>query len=136
MLDAQTQQRFIALRSQGWSFGRIAQELRVCKQTLITWSRKFQFQIHNLRAIELEALQHQLLDSQETRLRALAEQLRRAQAELAKRDFAKVPTSRLYSLVESLNRQILRETGGMQFTSPVADIPREEFTEEVQNWIP
>ena len=136
MLDAEIQQRFIALRSQGWSFARIAKELNVCKQTLINWSRKFQFQIQNLRAIELEALQHQLLDSQEIRLRALADQLRRAEAELAKRDLADIPTGRLYSLVDSLRRQILQETGRMQFTTPLNEIPNDEFREQVQDWTP
>ena len=46
-------QRFIELRSQGWSFAKIATELNISKTTLITWSRKHQFQVQNLRAVEL-----------------------------------------------------------------------------------
>lgn len=136
MLDAEIQQHFIKLRSQGWSFARIATELNVCKQTLINWSRKFQCQIQNLRAIELEALQHEILDSRENRLKTLGDQLHRAQAELAKRDLADVSTGRLFSLVDTLEQRILRETGGMQFTSTLRDIPNEEYHEQVQAWSP
>ncbi len=56
MHDNEQHQRFIELRSQGWTFVRLAAELKVSRRTLITWSRKFQFEISNLRAIELEAL--------------------------------------------------------------------------------
>jgi len=56
MKDQETIQKFIELRSQGWTYARLMAELNVSKPTLINWSRKFQFQIQNLRAIELEAL--------------------------------------------------------------------------------
>ena len=134
MHDPQIQQRFVELRAQGWSFARIAAELNVSKRTLIDWGRKFQFDIQNARAIELEALQEQLLASRETRLRALGEQLRQVEDELKKRNIADIPTARLFSLAESLRRQILRETGEARFTAPVTEIPKEEFHEQVQDW--
>ena len=43
MHNEKTVQRFVELRSQGWSFARIATELNVSKPTLIQWSRKHQF---------------------------------------------------------------------------------------------
>ncbi len=134
MKDQETQQRFIELRCQGWSFVRIAQELGVAKNTLISWSRKFQFEISNQRTIELEALQEQLVANRETRARALAEQLRKVEAELATRDLAQVSTSRLYSLARSLREQVLKETGTVQFTSPLKEIPKDEYHEQVQDW--
>lgn len=134
MIDAETQQRFIQLRSQGWSFARIAQELNVSKPTLINWSRKFHFEINNARAIELESLQEQLVAGREARARALAEKLKLVEAELAKRDIAEVSTARLFSLAAALRREILRETGSVQFTQPVSEIPGDEFHEEVQDW--
>jgi transposase len=57
MNDAETQQRFVLLRAEGRSFTRIAEELNVSKPTLIKWSRKYQFEIQNQHAINLEALQ-------------------------------------------------------------------------------
>jgi len=55
------------------TFSRIAQELNVSRGTLVNWSRKFQFEIKNMRAIELEALQEQLIASRETRALALGD---------------------------------------------------------------
>ncbi len=43
MTDAENVARFIMLRSQGWSFTRIATELNVSKPTLIKWSRQSEF---------------------------------------------------------------------------------------------
>jgi transposase len=134
--DIETQQRFVMLRSQGWSFNRIAQELNVARNTLINWSRKFQFEIANHRAIELEALREKLLATRETRAQALAEQLRRVEQELQKRDLAKVSTSRLFTMADALRRQIGRETGELRFTCPINDIPRDEYHEQVQTWSP
>ena len=136
MHDGQVQQRFVHLRSQGCSFARIASKLNVSKPTLINFSRKFQFEIQNLRAIELEALQEQPVATREVRARALGEQLAKVQQELKKRDVAELFTSRLYSLADSLRQQILRETGQIQFTSPLKEIPDEEYDEEVQDWKP
>jgi transcriptional regulator len=67
MLDVDKQQRFIELRAKGWSFARIAKELDTCKGTLITLSRKLQFDIQNQRAVELEAIQEQLVATREAR---------------------------------------------------------------------
>jgi hypothetical protein len=136
MIDAGKQQRFIQLRSQGWSFARIAAELDVAKGTLITLSRKLHFEIQNQRAIELEALQEQLIASREARARALAAQLQRVEQELQKRDLSQVSTGRLFGLAESLRRQILRETGQVRFTSPADDIPAGEYHEQVYDWLP
>src|SRR4051812_40751110 len=56
MKDQETIARFIQLRASGWSFARIASEINVSKPTLIQWSRTYQFEIQNLRAVETEAL--------------------------------------------------------------------------------
>ena len=134
MDNTEVQQRFILLRSQGATYTRIAEELGVCKRTLINWSRKFQYEINNQRAIELEALQENLLATREARARLLGQQLAAVEEELKKRSLADVPTSRLYAMAESLRRQILRETGSINFTSPVKEIPSEEYHEQIQTW--
>ena len=134
MKDQETQQRFIQLRAQGWTYLRIAQELNVSKGTLINWSRKFQFEIQNQRAIELEALRDELLASREARARALGATLKEVRAELATRDLASVSTGRLFALEASLCRQILQETGELRFTAPLKEIPNDEYHEHVQDW--
>ena len=134
MHDEMTVQRFIELRSQGWPFARIAAELNVSKPTLINWSRKHQFQIQNLRAVEMEAMADKWLSSVSERLNALGEQLRKVEAELATRDIKELSTPQLYLLARRLRRQIEQTAGPLQFTSPVVDIPDDEYHAQVQDW--
>jgi len=136
MKDLETQEKFVELRAQDWTFARIAQELNVCKRTLMNWSRTHQFDIQNRRALRLEELREELLASRETRARAFAAQLKSVEEELTKRSVSDLSTHRLFSLAESLRRQIQRETGETIFTTPIKDIPNDEYTEQVQDWKP
>jgi len=134
MYSPETVQRFIELRAQGWPYARIAAELNVTKPTLIAWSRKHQFEIQNLHAIELEALREKWLASTTDRVDALGEQLRRVQTELEKRDLATLSTPQLMFAARNLQRQIEQATGPLQFTVPLNDIPAEEQHEHVHDW--
>ena len=136
MKDIETQNRFIERRAQGWSLIRIAAELGVARSTLIAWSRKFRFEIQNQRAIEMDDLQNRVLGSRQSRATALAEKLARVEDELRKRDLTQVSTPRLYSIADTLRRQIEHETGDIRFVSPSKDIPAEEYSEEIQEWHP
>ena len=136
MNDLETQQRFVFLRAEGWSFARIAEDLKVSKPTLINWSRKFQFEIKNQRAINIEALQEKWLSTRDLRVNALGKQLQEIEAELARRDIADLSTSRLFALAHALRRQIQQETGPIEFTAPVSEIPADEYHEQVQDWTP
>ena len=136
MNDIETQQRFIGLRAQGWSFARIADEIKISKPTLINWSRKFQFDIQNQRAINIEALQDKWLSNHEARVELLGKQLQQIETELAKRDLTALSTHHLFTLAQSLRRQIKRETGPVEFTTPVSKIPADEYHDQVQNWLP
>src|SRR5512141_892723 len=106
MHDDKTVQRFIELRAQGWTYARLMTELNVSKPTLIAWSRKHQFQIQNLKAIELEALREKWLASTAERVNALGEQLRKIETELGKRDVSGLTTPQLHTLARTLRRQI------------------------------
>jgi hypothetical protein len=134
MHDATTVQRFIELRASGWSYARLMTELNVSKPTLIAWSRKHQFQIQNLKAIELEALGEQWLASVTDRVNTLGTQLRSVEAALSQRDVAELTTPQLYALARSLRRQISQATGTPGFTVPVNEIPADEYQEQVQDW--
>ena len=134
MHDDKTVQRFIELRAQGWSYARLMTELNVSKPTLISWSRQHQFQIQNLKAIELEALGEKWLASTTDRVNALGEQLRQVEAALRRRDVGDLTTPQLYTLAASLRRQIVSVTGGTSFTVPLNEIPADEYHEQVQDW--
>jgi hypothetical protein len=134
MHDDKTVQRFIEGRAQGWSYARLMTELNVSKPTLIAWSRKHQFQIQNLKAIELEALGEKWLASTTDRVNALGEQLRKVEAAISQRDVGGLSTQQLYALARSLRRQISQATGPVAFTVPVGEIPSAEYHEQVQDW--
>ena len=134
MHDDKTVQRFIELRASGWTYARLMTELEVSKPTLIAWSRKYQFQIQNLKAIELEALSERWLASTTDRVNALGEQLRKIEAELVQRNAADLSTLQLFALARSLRRQIQQAIGPLQFTTPVSEIPAAEYHDQVQDW--
>ena len=134
MHDENTVQRFIELRAQGWTYARLMTELNVSKPTLIAWSRKHQFQIQNLKTIELEALGEKWLASTTDRVNALGEQLRKVEAALGQRDVGELTTPQLHALARSLRRQIEQATGTTGFTVPINEIPADEYHEQVQDW--
>jgi transcriptional regulator with XRE-family HTH domain len=136
MKDHETVQKFIELRSQGWSFVRIAAELGVAKSTLTEWSRKFRLEIHNRRALVLEDLQDRVLGTVQSRVTGLAEKLGKIENELRQRSLADVSTSQLYAMAAALRRQIERETGPIKLVIPTKTIPNDEYVDEIQEWTP
>ncbi len=90
--------RFIALRAKGYSFARIARELRVSKGTLTAWNGELEAEVARVRAMELEALQEEFFLLKEGRIRLIGEQLKAIQAEIGKRDLSKVNTDKLLDL--------------------------------------
>ena len=136
MKDQETVQKFIELRAQGWSFARIAAELGVARSTLTEWSRKFRFEVHNRRALELDDLQDRVLGTVQSRVAGLADNLSKVENELRQRPLADLSTSQLYSLAASLRRQIERETGPVRLVTPTRAIPQDEYVDEIQEWNP
>ena len=136
MHDDKTIQRFIEMRVQGRAFARIADELKVNRNTLIAWSHKHQHAIANLTAIERESRLSAQLASSEERMLKLGEALRAAEAEVAKRDLATLSTGRLLSHVENLRRRLHQEAGPMRFVSAVDVIPEDEYADRIQVWNP
>jgi len=136
MKDQEVVGKFIELRANGRSFTNIASELGVAKSTLVEWSRKFRFEIHNRRALVIEDLQDRTLGNVQHRVAGLAEKLARVEEELRQRGVKEMSTSQLYALAASLRRQIERETGPIRLVTPTKTIPNEEYVDEVQEWNP
>jgi transposase len=98
MKDQKTKEEFIELRVKGLSFADIAEKLGVSKQTLINWSKEFQFDIQNMRAIESEALQKKFCLSAEYRLDFFRKQLEKITHELNQKDYSDLPADKLLGL--------------------------------------
>jgi hypothetical protein len=136
MTDQETINRFIFMRSQGWSFNRITVELNVSKPTLIKWSRQHQFEIANLRATETEALAERVFRQRHERWEALARQFKKIEEEIDKRDLDEIPAARLHSLAAALRAEINREMGLVRFAETTKQIPCEEFVVARHEWEP
>ena len=134
MTDQETIARFIFLRSQGWSFNRIAVEINISKPTLIKWSRQHQFEIANLRATETEGLAERVFRQRHERWEVLARQLKRIEEEIEKRDLEEIPASRLHGIAAALRAEINRETGHVHFSETCKQIPHEEFVFDREEW--
>ena len=134
MTDQETIARFIMMRSQGWSFNRIAVELQLSKPTLIKWSRQHQFEIANLRATETEALAERVFRQRHERWEVLGRQLKKLEEEIEKRDLEEIPASRLHGIAAALRAEINRETGHVHFSETCKQIPHEEFVFDREEW--
>src|SRR5438045_7185661 len=104
------QTKFIELRAKGFSLTQIATELNVSKSTLVSLGHKLQAELQGAHALEQEALREQLIGFREDRLRGQGEFLARVEAELQKRSLADLSTARLFTMADSIRRQILKET--------------------------
>ncbi len=134
MRDQETKNRFIELRAQGYSFQRISEELQVSKPTLIDWSKEFQLEVKNARAIEMEALQEKCLALKEHQIRLFGEILQKVKVELDKRDFSLLNTGQLIDAMLKLSKVLRDESIITVFTR------EEEFHEinlkERNTWAP
>ena len=90
--------RFIHLRAKGYSYARIAKELKVSTSTLTNWNQELQEHIAQAKATELEALQEEYFMLKEGRIKLLGGQLKTIQEEISGRDLSKVSTERLMEL--------------------------------------
>jgi len=109
MEKIETKEKFIELRAKGWSFDKIAKELKKSKQTLINWSKEYKEKIANLKALELEVIyeKHYLL--KENRLNSFGSLLTKIKKEIDSRDLKDIPTEKLLDLFLRYNTVIKDE---------------------------
>ncbi len=120
-----TKKKFIELRAKGYSFDKIAKELGKAKQTLIDWSKDYQEEIANLKALELEAIQEEYYLLKESRLQRLGGILNKLRDEVESRDLSDVPTDKLLDLYLKYDSQVKDEVVEPVFRSS-EDIREEE----------
>ena len=109
MYSDKTKAKFIVLRSEGLSIARIAKQLNISRPTLVKWNEQYHFAIKSFRAVELEALQHSILEKHQEDLAHLAKQQKAIAKELSKRKLDDVPTEKLFR-IDSLLRDEIQKT--------------------------
>jgi hypothetical protein len=122
-------ERFIELRAGGQSYQSIADTLGITKQTAIGWSKDFNCEIKNLKAMHLDCLYEQHLMTREARIKVLGEQLEKVRAEIIQRDLGSVSTEKLYDVLlklmdaQSKERERLAFIQEKDFFSDTSDLP-------------
>lgn len=106
---------FVMQRAQGKSFDKIAQDLGVTKQTLITWQSELNDQIKEQTFFELQTITEAYAVTRKQRFDANAKLLGAVMAEMTRRadadQLAEIPTDKLVNLAMVLERRISQDTG-------------------------
>lgn len=114
MKSIEEKQKFVELRAQGLSFERIAQELSVSKPTLIKWNAELFHEVQEAQFYEQENLLENYKLMRKQRFELYCKLLSAALAELESRAAAgrlqEVPTEKLLSMVEQLEKRVQQDT--------------------------
>lgn len=132
MKDANKKSEFIELRAKGMSFAKISEQIGVSKPTLIQWSKELEFEVSNLKAIEMEAFYEEYRLNREARIKRLSNQLNKLETEIDGRNLEDIPTSKLFDLYSSLLKTIKDETSSVIFKKEVSAIGYDLTT--VNSW--
>ena len=107
-----TQTKFILLRSDGLSFDKIAQELKVSKVTLIQWSKLFEDNIKELQFLAMVEIKKRYSNTVAKRYETLLQQLDKIDNAILEADLLETPLKDLiqlqqhtYSQIESIEKR-------------------------------
>lgn len=106
MHSTDTKSKFLELRAKDWSLVRISKELNVGVRTLVDWNRQHRDELRTLRAVEIEALQENLLATHEHQLTTLVTQLNHIDQRIASAKLEFVETKDLYRIAASVRAQV------------------------------
>lgn len=117
MKDNETKARFIELRAEGQSYGKIAEALHISKSTCTTWEQELQQEIAGRKQERLQEL-YTLYDMhKERRIQQLGGTLQRIDAALAAKDLSELPADKLLDLRLKYERALKAE-----YVEPAAPI--------------
>ena len=129
MKDASKRDKFIDLRAKGWSYQKIADEIGSSKQTLINWSKQYQIEINNLKAIEHDTLQAKFCMATSARIELLGGILQRVREELDTRDLSQLSTDKLFDMTLKLCNALDEHRLQIKFTEERDEFPMEACSE-------
>lgn len=98
MKTHETKQKFIELRSAGYSFEAISKKIDVSRQTLHNWSRVMEQEIAEQKNAEIENLRAVYQLAKKQRIETIGAVLSKINDEIASRDYSKIPTPKLIEL--------------------------------------
>ena len=106
MHSTETVNQFLNLRSQGWSFARIADHLHVSKPTLLDWSHKHQSELEAMKASQERSVQAAAQGSHELGLEHLTLFHTTLRQEIIKRTLKTLSDEELQTMADAIEHQI------------------------------
>ena len=128
MKDLKTKEKFLELRAQGFSYYKIAKELKVSKQTLINWSNEFAIELDNLKTIELDKLQREYFIAKTERIKLFGKKLKVLIKEIDNRDLKDLSTEKLLDYLLKFSNILKNEEVMLTF--------RKEFIKDIRKKLP
>lgn len=112
--NIEEKQKFIELRGKGMSFQAISEAMGVSKPTLIKWNGELMEEVKEAQYMELENLVEQYGLFRKERFEVYCKALNHALKEFKERaetgELKKVPTDKLFNLVEQLEKRLEQDT--------------------------
>jgi ABC-type antimicrobial peptide transport system permease subunit len=84
------EKEFLILRTEGLSFDKIASKLKVSKPTLVRWSKIYQDEIQDLKAMDLLVLKEKYQYTQKKTYETLLKQIKKVEDAITNTDFSKL----------------------------------------------
>ncbi len=106
-------QKFIELRSEGYSYRKIVQILGISKDTCVEWNKKFLGEIDSCRRHLLSDLIQKYILSKETQLKLISDTINRINQEIRNQDWKSINLSKLLQHQREYLNLLIYETNGL-----------------------
>lgn len=103
MKSIETKEKFLILRAKGYSYNRLAKELKTSKTTLISWAKEMNIELKNAIQYEKDQIIEKYKMSQNHRMEKIFKLHQKLMNELEKRSFENIPTIKLIKMSLVLN---------------------------------
>jgi len=136
MKEMKIKERFLELRAQGLSFYKIAQELKVSKQTLINWGKEFKLELDNLKAFEMDKLQKEYHIAKTERIKLFGEKIKKINKELDNKELKNLSIEKLLDYLLKFTNELKKEESEITFAkeSPYDFGELEIPTTRIEKW--
>jgi transposase len=116
MKDNELKNQFINLRAKGLSFDKIAEKLKISKQTLLNWSKELNDTIDQLRYYEYESLAEKYNMLKKQRIDKFGKLLKNIDENLEKCDLSTLSPDKLIDLRIKLIDKLENEFKGISYS--------------------
>ena len=123
--------RFIELRASGKSFKSISLELSIPYSDLLNLSKKYSYEINNLKAIELDDIANRYQLSKSQKIEFIGSLISKLKNELNSRDFSDIPSEKLIDYLLKYSQLLGKELEPTTFKQINSGFELSDFSSEV-----